>query len=177
MSTDLGIFAALLLIAVILLLSGCGMNPVHAAAPPAHPITVAHTIAVCPDGCVGAESPGVYLALRIGPQFTTDETEFVYTLPYALHVAHIDGWDDNGFGNVQETDTHLQIQFPDGTYTEFYVQYDRHSTSLSGEKQRVFETDLDLPIGTKVIMYHNTANCIQPAGQCGYDSVWQLRSK
>jgi hypothetical protein len=165
----------------LLLFAGCGsMAPpsVHASTPPPHPIIVAHTIQKnCPAGCVGAESPGVYLALRIGPQFTTDETEFVYTLPYALHVSHIDGWDDNGFGNVQETDTHLQIQFPDGSYTEFWVQYDAHSASLPGEKQREFTTDLDLPPGTKLVMYHNTANCISPVNQCGYDSVWQLRSK
>lgn len=164
-----------------LLVSGCNMKsppPVHAAPSPANPITVAHTLNPnCPNGCVGQESPGHYLALRIGPKFTTDEGEFVYTLPYALHVAHLDAWDDNGFGNVIEHDTHLQIQFPDGTWTEFFVQYDNHSQTLAGEKQRNFDADLDLPIGTKVIIYQNTMNCISPVNQCGYDSLWQLRSK
>ncbi len=162
---------------------GCGSNAsllpvVHAKPPAPNNIIVAHQLNPnCPTGCVGQESPGVYLALRMGPQFVMDSAEFVYTLTYPLHVAHLDSWDDNGFGNVIEHDTHLQIQFPDGTYTEYFTQYDNHSTSLPGQVQRSFDADLDLPIGTKLIIYHNANNCISPVNQCGYDSLWQLRSK
>lgn len=184
---------SILAVSLTLILASCNsINPVNpppvsAMASPPHPITVAHAFAVCPEfattgncpaGYVASESPGTYLALRIGPQVKTIfETEFVYTLPYSMHVAQIDGWDDNGYQNVIEHDSHLQFQFPDGTFTEYYIQYDNHSTSLPGEKQRVFNVNLDLPVGTKVIMYHNAVNCVSPVGMCGYDAIWMIRSK
>ncbi|HKD78864.1 MAG TPA: hypothetical protein VKH81_04175 [Candidatus Angelobacter sp.] len=176
-----------------IVLSGCSesLNPitppsVHATSPPPHPISAAHQMLTCPEfaisgncpgGYVAQESPSNYLALRIGPQVgNIPETEYVYTLPYAMHISQIDGWDDTGYQNVIEHDSHLQFQFPDGSFTEYYIQYDNHSTSLPGEKQRLFNVNLDLPIGTKVIMYHNPVNCISPANQCGYDAIWQMRS-
>ncbi len=169
-------------------ISGCGMQcppptptptPIPTPTPPQiNPIVTAHQLNPnCPTGCVGQESPGSYLALRIGPVFSMSAAEFVYVLPYPLHVTHLDAWDDNGYGNVIEHDTHLQIQFPDGTWTEYFVQYDNHSPSLPGQVQRGFDADLTLPAGTKIIIYHNAINCIAPVDQCGYDSLWQLRAK
>jgi hypothetical protein len=173
-----------------LLFTGCGqsaLNPLNPpavhAGPPPPPFTL-HGEGVCPDGCVSQESPGNYLALRIGPQFgDLSMKQFTYTLPYDLHVTTLDAWLDVGFGFVNEVDTHLQILYPDGTWTEYFVQYDRHSVSLPGDVQRSFPVDLNLPQGTTVTIFHVAGNCFNNGVEdntqsCpkSMDTIWRLLS-
>jgi hypothetical protein len=169
---------------VVMLSTGCGQGviPTVHAAPPVPPFTL-HPEGVCPAGCVSQESPGNYLALRIGPQFDDlSAKQFSYTLPYDLHVTQVDSWLDVGFGFVNEVDSRLQIQWPDGTWTEYFTQYDRHSLTLPGQVQRVFNVDLTLPQGTVVTLFHSQGNCflngvqIQDGSPCpkGMDTIWRL---
>lgn len=176
--------------ALLILLTGCGQSAINPLNPPGvnagatpPPFTL-HAEGVCPEGCVSQESPGHYLALRIGPQISDlSMKQFSYTLPYDLHVTMLDAWLDVGFAFVNEVDSHLQIQYPDGTWSDYYAQYDRHSITLPGQVQRSIPVDLQLPQGTIVTIYHNAGNCFNngledntPSCPKGMDTIWRLHT-
>jgi len=172
-------------ICAILLLSlalvSCGgklqLPPIASAQAP----TTVHGEGPCPGGltgCVIQESPGRYLAIRLGPE-PMKASQFIYTLPYDLNVGLIDGWIGTAAGTQPlEAESRLQIQYVDGTWEEFFIETDKH-TDVQGEKQREFSINRNLPAGTVLIVHQfggftSVSDCL--VNNC-QDTIWRLYSK
>jgi len=160
-------------------LVSCGKAQLVIPASAQGPIVV-HGEGPCPGGAIGCviqESPGRYLAIRLGPEPMT-ASQFIYTLPYDLNVGLIDGWIGTAAGTQPvESESRLQIQYADGSWEEFYIETDKH-TDVQGEKQRSFNVNRTLHAGTVLIVhqgggYTTVANCL--TNPC-HDTIWRLYS-
>lgn len=159
---------------VLLICASCGStsNPiVHAAPSPA--FIPSHQEGICPTGCAAFQSSN-FLELRFGPTTNTDQDGFTFTLPAPIHVKLLDVWIGTQSGQIFESDSRLQIVFPDSSYMEFKAQYDKHA-DIVGDLQRTFPVDLMLPAGTQLSVYHSAQGVIQcPSSGCGFDTTWSL---
>ena len=168
---------SVLLAVLILFTWGCGGNgpvslsAVKASAPNFIP---PHPEATCPNGCIAGQSSPNYLELRFGPVNESEQNGFSTTLPFQMHVQSLDGWIGTMSNQVFESDSRLQITWPDGTWAEYVVQYDKHA-DLVGNLQRSFPVNLSLPAGTTLTVYHTGFGVITcPNSACGYDTSWRL---
>ncbi len=156
---------------------GCGgqLNPrVHAQGPTAL-FNPPHQESVCPTGCIAMQSNPSFLELRFGPTNNTSQDGFSISLPFPMHVRMLDVWIGTDAGQVFESDSRLQIIFPDGSWREFKAQYDKHE-DVVGSVQRSFDVDLTLPAGTTFVVYHSEQGVITcPQTGCGYDTTWSLQ--
>ncbi len=115
-----------------------------------------------------------FLELRFGPSTNTQQDGFSIAMPFAMNVKLLDVWIGTSSGQVFETDSHLQIVLPDGTFYEFKAQFDKHA-DVVGNVQRSFPVDLTLPAGTVLYLYHRPQGVIScPESGCGYDTTWSL---
>lgn len=140
---------------------------------------VVHGEGACPGGLIGCvihESPGRYLAIRLGPE-PMQPSQFIYTLPYDMNISLIDGWIGTAAGTQPlEAESRLQIQYLDGAWEEFLIETDKH-TDVQGEKQRMFPIKRRLPAGTVLIVHQNggwtTVNRCLNGTPC-QDTIWRL---
>jgi len=170
-------------LALILSLGLAGCNGNMRLTPTASgqtPVTV-HGEGPCPGGVIGCviqESPGRYLAIRLGPE-PMKASQFIYTLPYDIDVKLIDGWIGTAAGTQPvEAESRLQIQYTDGTWEEFLIETDKH-TDVQGEKQRTFYIERNLPAGTVLIVHQfggftTVSDCL--VNNC-QDTIWRLYTK
>jgi hypothetical protein len=107
---------------------GCGgrLNPSVKAQGPTALFNPPHQESVCPTGCIAMQSNPSFLELRFGPTNNTPEDGFSISLPFPMHVRMLDVWIGTQSGDVFESDSRLQIIFPDGSWREFKAQYDKH---------------------------------------------------
>ena len=171
---------ALALVLFCTFLVSCSKNQFVTRASAQGPIVV-YGEGPCPGGAIGCviqESPGRYLAIRLGPEPMT-ASQFIYTLPYDLNVGLIDGWIGTAAGTQPvESESRLQIQYADGSWEEFYIETDKH-TDVQGEKQRSFNVNRTLRAGTVLIVYQGggyttVANCLTNPCQ---DTIWRCTAR
>lgn len=163
----------------LILAMGCGGNQaiqsVHAApAPPPVAFAPPHgPEEPCPSGCVTYESTK-FIELRFGPTFNMAQDGFSTTLTTPRHVVSLDAWIGTSGGSQIETNSYLQIVYPDASFRQYLLQFDKHQ-DVVGDVQRLFPVDLKLPAGTQLIVYHSASECATANG-CGYDTIWSLQS-
>lgn len=151
---------------------------VHAQGP--NIFSPAHQEQICPQGCIAFQS-APFMELRFGPTFNTAQDGFEITLTAAMHVSMLDVWIGTSSHDCFESDSRLQVIWPNGDFTEFKAQFDKHSCGKGsdqekGDLQRSFNVSLDLPAGTQLQVYHSALgviDCTSSAG-CGYDTTWSL---
>jgi hypothetical protein len=156
---------------------GCGgrLNPIVQAQGPGALFTPPHQESVCPTGCIAMQSNPSFLELRFGPTNNTAQDGFSISLPFPMHVRMLDVWIGTQTGALFESDSRLQIIFPDGSWREFKAQYDKHQ-DVVGDVQRSFDVDLTLPAGTTLVVYHTEQGVIScPQQGCGYDATWSVQ--
>lgn len=183
MGTDISIFAALALIAAILLLSGCGnMNPVnppavHAGPPPAFSCPV-------PAGfATSQESPGSYVAVidtacaLLGAGGETDTQRLdscgvnqVITIVTTkdIHVHSIRLWIGAGFGSKFETGVCLEVITAGAVTHTFRQEWDKHIEEHYNDAP--FPVDFIIPAGSTVRLSrdpHSTISCLDGVNASG----------
>lgn len=169
-------FTAILLLFSIFLLNSCGSSQprVHAANPPA--FTPPHVEQICPTGCIAMQGSPDFLELRFGPTVLDVQNGFSTSLPFAMHVSHLDAWIGTSSGAVFESDSRLQVILPDGTFIgEWKAQYDKHQ-DIVGDLQRNFTVNMDLPQGTTLIVYSTGAGVLTCPSGCGFDTTWSMEA-
>lgn len=169
---------AIPLLLLTLLFINCGGSfstpaSVHASPPPSFvPPNV--EMAPCSTGCIAMQSPGHFLELRYGPVALTGQAGFTTTLPFPIHVKHLDAWIGTLTDSRFESDSRLQIYLPDGTWLgEWKAQWDKHQDVI-GDLQRNFDADLDLPVGSTLVVYSTGAGIVSCPQGCGFDTTWSL---
>lgn len=170
------IISATLMLLSLCFLSSCGGHQpvVHAANPPS--FTPPNIEQVCPSGCIAMQGNPNFLELRFGPTTLTAQNGFTTTLPFAMHVSHLDTWIGTQSSAVFESDSRLQIILPDGTFLgEWKAQFDKHQ-DVVGDLQRNFTVSMDLPQGTTLIVYSTGAGIISCPSGCGFDTTWSLEA-
>lgn len=162
-------------IVLSVVLCSCGsMAPSTVHAQNAVMFSPAHQEQVCPTGCIALQSP-IFLELRLGPMVNTAQAGFSVTLDRAMHISMLDVWIGTQSGHIFESDSRLQIMWPNGDFTEFKAQFDKHGDNGKEDVQRSFSVSLDLPAGTILQVYHSEQGIIScPSSGCGYDTTWSL---
>jgi hypothetical protein len=108
-------------------------------------------------GCIEFEDPGYFLQLRLGPK-CCDGAIITYQLPYSFSLKRLDSWIGTSLPPI-EGGGWFQYKKPDGHMAQFLLEYDKHSTTLPGEKQRMWEftKPIELPAGTIITVYMGPA--------------------
>lgn len=168
-----------------LILAGCSSgSPITSAqaqgsVPPAFTLHQDINGGICPVGCMTA-SPGRYISMKLGPTPFGPEEVYAYQLPYSMDVGLIDNWIGTAQGVTVEMESRLQIQYPDGSWEEFFNEIDKHA-DVRGESLRSFNVTRHLPVGTILIINHSggiigpdATRCLtEPCG----DTMWKLYSE
>lgn len=175
--------ALLILLAFLLLLTGCGgqgpgiVTTVHAATPGSLTLN-------CPAAVLLIDKPGLvkidwgacnYAASGTMPVSAEATSDLVLTQP--LRVKMIDSWiGTNAQSTGVEVGVDLTVFLPDGRERYFVNEFDKHQ-DVVGEQFRQWNLPLVLPAGT-VLRLHTVAGVTNPSTGCplgcGHETVWVL---